>query len=86
LIGVFAYEYNSDDRNFCLITEFISGSELYETIVTWKQFDEEKANYIMAQVLGATNYLHSMNIIHRDIKPEIMLMNNKFNNKEMLNI
>jgi calcium-dependent protein kinase len=82
------FEYYSDDYNYYLITEYISGGELYETIITWKTFDEEKAYYIMTQILSAVNYLHSKKIIHRDIKPENMLVENKINSnsKEMLNI
>jgi calcium-dependent protein kinase len=82
------FEYFSDDYNYYLITEYISGGELYETIITWKNFDEEKAFYLMTQILSAINYLHSKGIVHRDIKPENMLVENKVNNnnKEMLNI
>jgi calcium-dependent protein kinase len=82
------FEYYSDSYNYYLVTEYISGGELYETIITWKRFDEEKAYYIMSQILSAVNYLHSKGIMHRDIKPENMLVENKVknNNKEMLNI
>jgi calcium-dependent protein kinase len=82
------FEYYSDNYNYYLVTEYISGGELYETIITWKLFDEEKAYYIMSQVLSAVNYLHSKGIVHRDVKPENMLVENKVknNNKEMLNI
>jgi calcium-dependent protein kinase len=82
------FEYYSDNYNYYIITEYISGGELYETIITWKHFDEEKAFYLMSQILSAINYLHSKGIVHRDIKPENMLVENKVNsnNKEMLNI
>jgi calcium-dependent protein kinase len=68
------YEYYEDEVNFYLITEYVSGGELYETICTWKDFNEEKAAYIMYQILSAINYLHSKKIVHRDIKPENMLV------------
>jgi calcium-dependent protein kinase len=84
------YEYYFDDLNFYLITEFVSGGELYDTITSWKTFDEEKAAYIMSQILSAVNYLHKKNIVHRDIKPENMLVENKVkvgkDRKEMINI
>lgn len=83
------YEYYSDDINYYLITEFVSGGELYETISSWKTFDEEKAAYIFTQIVSAINYLHSKKIVHRDIKPENMLVENKVkgeNNNEMINI
>jgi calcium-dependent protein kinase len=84
------YEYYFDDINYYLITEFVSGGELYDTITSWKSFDEEKAAYILMQILSAINYLHSKKIVHRDIKPENMLVENKVKaskySKEMINI
>jgi calcium-dependent protein kinase len=80
------FEYYSDDVNYYIIMEYIPGGELYETISTWKKFDEHKACYIMRQILEAVNYLHSMKIIHRDIKPENMLVESKVNDKQLINI
>ena len=68
------YEYFTDEINYYVITEYISGGELYETITKIHQFNESKAAYIMKQILGALNYLHSFGIVHRDIKPENMLV------------
>ncbi len=68
------YEYFHDEENFYVITEFVSGGELYETISQWETFTEEKAAYIMRQLLSAVNYLHSHNIVHRDLKPENLMV------------
>jgi len=77
------YEYFQDETNFYVITEFVSGGELYDTITKWKDFNEEKAAYIIRQLLSAVNYLHSHNIVHRDLKPEnIMVENNRKSKKE----
>ena len=78
------YEYYTDDSNYYLITEYVSGGELYEGIVSMSNFNEFKCQYIMNQILSAVHYLHSKGIVHRDIKPENILVSN--NNKEMLNI
>jgi calcium-dependent protein kinase len=75
------YEYFVDEINFYLIMEFVSGGELYDTITSWKDFNERKAAYIMKQILSAVSYLHSSKIIHRDLKPENMLVENKRKNK-----
>lgn len=80
------FEYFSDDVNYYIIMEYIAGGELYETITTWKKFDEQKACYIMRQILEAVNYMHSMKIIHRDIKPENMLVESKGDDRELIDI
>ena len=78
------YEYFQDEIYFYVITEFVSGGELYDTITKWKNFSEEKAAYIIRQLLSAVNYLHSHNIVHRDLKPENIMVekNNKTKKKE----
>jgi len=83
------YEYYTDEIYYYLITEFLSGGELYDTISTWDSFDEGKAAYILLQILSSVNYLHSLKIVHRDIKPENMLVENRLKNDkndELINI
>ena len=78
-------EYYKDEINYYIITEYISGGELYEVISKCNKFNESKAAYIMRQILSALNYLHSFGIVHRDIKPENMLVE-KSSDKDLINI
>jgi calcium-dependent protein kinase len=85
------FEYYQDDVNYYIITEFVSGGELYDTIASWKNFNEDKAGYIIYQILCAVNYLHTaLHIVHRDIKPENILVEKNVNkansNPDRLNI
>ena len=76
-------EYFADEINFYVITEFVSGGELYESITKFHHFNEVKAAYIMKQILCALNYLHSFGIVHRDIKPENMLVEPNSSNENI---
>ena len=67
-------EYYIDNKNHYIITELLNGGELYDSIVKFDKFNEQKAAYIMKQILSALNYLHSKGIVHRDIKPENILV------------
>ena len=78
-------EYYKDEINYYIITEYISGGELYEAISKCNKFNESKAAYIMRQILSALNYLHSFGIVHRDIKPENMLVEQS-SDKDLINI
>ena len=76
------FEYYIDNKYHYIITELLTGGELYEAILKFQKFNEKKAAYIMKQILSALNYLHSKGIVHRDIKPENILVQNDNNNKK----
>jgi calcium-dependent protein kinase len=79
------FEYYIDNKYHYIITELLTGGELYEAILKCQKFNEKKAAYIMKQILSALNYLHSKNIVHRDIKPEnILVQNDPKKNKNYL--
>jgi calcium-dependent protein kinase len=70
------FEYYVDNKNHYIISELLTGGELYETIIKCHKFNEKTAAFIMKQILSALNYLHSKGIVHRDIKPENILVQN----------
>jgi calcium-dependent protein kinase len=82
------YEYFEDILNYFVVTEFISGGDLYDTITKWNDYNEYKACYIMHQIISAVLYLHSKNIVHRDLKPENILIEgiDTDSNKEFFNV
>lgn len=46
----------------------MSGGELFDRIVEKGFYTEMDASRLIRQVLDAVNYLHSMGIVHRDLK------------------
>jgi len=49
---------------FCSVT----GGELFERIVEREQYKESEAAIVMKQLFAAIAYLHSLGIVHRDLK------------------
>ena len=74
------FKFYITEEAFYLIMELCSVGELYYEIINCESFTEEKAAYIMYQILSVVFYCHSNNIIHRDLKPENILIEKKESN------
>ena len=55
----------------------MEGGELYERILLLKRFNEADTAKVAYQLLYALNYMHLKGIVHRDMKPENVLLENK---------
>mmetsp|Transcript_77511 Transcript_77511/g.107679 ORF Transcript_77511/g.107679 Transcript_77511/m.107679 type:complete len:446 (+) Transcript_77511:86-1423(+) len=71
------YELYQDASNYYLISEFCSGGELFDKIVSLSNFTEKLAADYIKQVLSAVVYCHDRKIVHRDLKPENLLLSSK---------
>ena len=65
--------FESKDFIF-LIMEYIPGKNLCEMIITKRRFREEEAQKIFVQIIDALYYLHKMNICHRNITSNHILL------------
>lgn len=46
----------------------VTGGELFDRIIAKGNYTEKDASNLIRQVLEAVDYLHSLNIVHRDLK------------------
>ncbi|KAJ5067246.1 protein kinase [Anaeramoeba ignava] len=64
-----------------LITQYASGGELFDFIVSHGRLEEPLTRKFFRQIIDAVDFCHSHNIAHRDIKPENILLDEKLNIK-----
>ncbi|TKA82623.1 cAMP-dependent protein kinase type 2 [Friedmanniomyces simplex] len=63
-----------DSKNLYMVMDFIEGGELFSLLRKSQRFPNPVAKFYAAEVTLAIDYLHSMNIIYRDLKPENLLL------------
>ncbi|KAJ6748115.1 SERINE/THREONINE-PROTEIN KINASE [Salix purpurea] len=61
-------------ENLYLVMEYLNGGDLYSLLRNLGCFDEDMARMYIAEVVLALEYLHSSNVIHRDLKPDNLLI------------
>ena len=60
-------------RDFCVVTDFAQG-DLFQILEDDKAMPEGVVQSIARQLVKALHYLHSHRIIHRDMKPQNILI------------
>ena len=69
--------YFSDRECLYLVLEYIVGGEFFTHLRLSGRFTEDTARFYAGEIVLAFEYLHSMNVIYRDLKPENLLLDNE---------
>uniref|UniRef100_A0A183BXK7 non-specific serine/threonine protein kinase n=2 Tax=Globodera pallida TaxID=36090 RepID=A0A183BXK7_GLOPA len=72
------YQVMETNNMLYLVTEYAPNGEIYDLISKQKKLGEENARRKFWQIISAVDYLHSLNIVHRDLKAENLLLDAKF--------
>ena len=71
------FEFYDCPEHICIVSELGEGGSLSQCLDTIVKESEIVKAHIIFQLLSAINYCHSMNIMHRDIQPDNILVSPK---------
>ncbi|OMJ80342.1 hypothetical protein SteCoe_19441 [Stentor coeruleus] len=66
--------YTQDERYLYFALEFVQGGELFTYLRTVGKLDANHARLYSGQIVVMFEYMHSLNIVYRDLKPENLLI------------
>ncbi len=71
------YEVIATESNIWLVTELCAGGELFDYLVEKGRIDEYEARIIFGQLCLAVGYVHDRGAVHRDLKLENVLLDER---------
>ncbi|KJE90477.1 hypothetical protein CAOG_08549 [Capsaspora owczarzaki ATCC 30864] len=70
----------TEDR-YCLVMEHCGGGEVLDYIVAHEKLNERETRRFARQLVSALDHIHQRGIVHRDMKPENLLLDDHMNIK-----
>lgn len=66
--------FEDSEGNLCLPMEFIEGKTISQYVKNKGRIPENKSIELMSKILDAFSYIHSVGVVHRDVKPSNVMI------------
>ncbi|KAJ8878681.1 hypothetical protein PR048_019266 [Dryococelus australis] len=70
-------QFHHDNSYLYFVMPFISGGDMFSHLRRQGQFSEDLARFYAAQVTLTLEYMHFLQLVHRDVKPENILIDER---------
>ena len=77
------YDVYEEKDFWYLVTEKMSGGELFDRIVAKSYYNEKEARDVCKILFEAIGHCHNNSVAHRDLKPENLLLRSEVNDSEI---
>ncbi|CAD6185154.1 unnamed protein product [Caenorhabditis auriculariae] len=71
------YQVMETENTIYLVTEYAANGEIYDQILQRKKLSEDEARWKFWQMISAVEYCHKKGVVHRDLKSENLLLDEK---------
>ncbi|HUO44092.1 MAG TPA: protein kinase [Burkholderiales bacterium] len=69
------YEYGEDDEIAYIVMELVNGKTLAQHLAQETHYSVREAGEIIRQILDGIGYAHTQGVVHRDMKPSNIMIN-----------
>src|SRR6185503_17800923 len=69
------YDYGEDSEIAYIVMELVNGQSLFQHMQEQAQFSLKEIGEVVRQLLDGLGYAHAQGVVHRDVKPSNILIN-----------